>query len=60
MVYVPILEHGVTNSLDDECENYIVYNIFDTLFEDMVLNIVANILHWDILLLRNTNPLNTA
>ena len=30
LVYAPILEHGVTNSLDDECENYIVYKIFDT------------------------------
>ena len=45
MVYAPILKHGVANSLDDECENYMVYKIFDTLFGGMILNIVANILH---------------
>ena len=45
MEYAPILEHGLTNSLEDERENDKLYNFFDTLFGDMVLNIVANILH---------------
>ena len=45
MVYAPIVDKGVTNSFDDERENYILNKVFDTLFGDMVANIVANILN---------------
>ena len=44
MVYAPIVEKGATTSFDDERENYILNKVFDTLFGDMLANIVANIL----------------
>ena len=56
MVYSPILEHGVQNSLDHESENYIVNKVFKTLFGDMVPNIVANILNQDIFIIEKAAP----
>ena len=56
MVYSPILEHGVQNSLDHESENYIMNKGFNTLFGDMVPNIVANILNQDIFIIEKAAP----
>ena len=56
MVYSPILEHGVQNSLDHESENYIMNKVFNTLFGDMVPNIVANILNQDIFIIEKAAP----
>ena len=51
MVYAPIVDKGVTNSFDDEREHYILNKVFDTLFGDMVANIVANILNQEIFII---------
>ena len=51
MVYASIVDKGVTNSFDDERENYILNKVFDTLFGDMVANIVANILNQEIFII---------